>query len=157
MKKIMYLAILLLCSVSVLAADPPIYSDPNSGAIRGADPVAYFSLTPGDKAVMGSDEFSYEWNGAIWKFANKANMEKFRESPESFAPQYGGYCAFALSHNFTTDIRPNSWIIIDGKLYLNHNKASQKNFLKKTTKKIAKADKNWPAVLSKCSWWEKCD
>lgn len=150
---------LLLClffSIAAQAADPEYNYYRDKGAIRGHDTVAYFSLEPGDKAVKGKAEFNHFWRGVTWYFANAENRKKFIVNPERYAPQYGGYCAFAVGKNFTTSIRPNSWAIIDGKLYLNHNKASQRLFLKNIDKSIALADANWPKVLKNCEHRGRC-
>ena len=156
LKNILCLCLLVVFSNHTLAADPPIYSHEKLGAIRGADVVAYYSLLPGDKAVMGKQEYNYKWQGATWYFSSQQNMDAFILDPGAYMPQYGGYCAFAIGHNFTTDIRPNSWTIVDGKLYLNHNNSSRKMFNKKVEKRIAKADENWPEVLKKCEKRNKC-
>ncbi|ABD83095.1 YHS domain-containing (seleno)protein [Saccharophagus degradans] len=148
---------LLLCfSVSALAADPPIYSHAKHGAIKGYDVVAYYSLQPGDDAVKGSDEFTYNWNGATWKFANAKNLALFTLNPENYAPQYGGYCSFAVAHGYVTSIRPDSWKIVNGKLYLNYSRFSFKRWEKDMNKKIAEADANWPAVLTVCEERGNC-
>lgn len=138
------------------SADPDYYSHKRKGAISGADVVAYYSLEPDEKAVMGRDEFTYQWGGTLWKFSTKENREKFVSEPLKYLPQYGGYCAFAVGHNFTTSIRPNSWTIVDGKLYLNHNNTSQKKFRAKLDESIARADKNWPDVLDRCDEVGRC-
>lgn len=148
-----------LYSFFSLAEDAPIYSHKTKGAIAGTDVVAYFELKPGADAVEGSDEFTYQWKGAIWKFSNEANKQKFISNPEQYAPQYGGYCAFAVGRGkkgFTTSIRPNSWTILDDKLYLNHNRSSYKLFIKKLKKRITKADSHWPEVLAVCETQGNC-
>ncbi|MEH6450492.1 MAG: YHS domain-containing (seleno)protein [Oleispira sp.] len=142
-----------------LAEDVPIYSHATKGAIAGIDVVAYFSLQPGEDAVKGSDQYTHQWKGTTWKFSSKFNKQKFALNPEQYAPQYGGYCAFAVGSGrkgFTTDIRPNSWVIIDNKLYLNHNRSSFKLFMKKPEKRIAKADAHWPEVLTVCEKRGNC-
>ena len=141
------LAAVLLISSAAMAADPEIYSHKKHGAIKGTDPVAYFSLQPGEDAVAGSDAYTHEWKGATWKLSSAANREKFIADPERYAPQYGGYCAFAVSHNFTKPTDPDAWRIVDGKLYLNLSKRVQKKWVKDIPGNIAKADNNWPAVL----------
>lgn len=140
---------MLMLSGAVQAADPNIYSHKKSGAIKGTDPVAYFSLEAGQKAVKGSKEHTHEWNGATWRFSSADNKDKFIENPEKYAPQYGGYCAFAVSHNFTKPTDPNAWRIVDGKLYLNLSKKVQRKWLKDVPGNISKADNNWPTVLGK--------
>lgn len=114
-------------------------------AIRGADPVAYFT----DSAfVQGSSEFSHKWNGVTWQFASAENRDAFAADPDAFAPQYGGFCAWAVSQGYTADIDPEAWKIVDGKLYLNYNQSIQKKWSKDIPGNIAKADQNWPSVLS---------
>ena len=79
-------------------------------AIRGYDTVVYF--TEG-KFARGSEEFTHEWEGAVWQFASEANRDAFAESPEKYAPQYGGFCAWAMSQGFFTDADPRAWEIIE--------------------------------------------
>ncbi len=139
-----------------LSADPEIYSHKRLGAVKGVDVVAYFSLSPGDSAVEGKKEYRHIWKDTEWRFSTPENRDAFIENPERYAPQFGGYCAFATAHNFTTSIWPDSWIIIDDKLYLNHNRTSAKKFRKSPEYYIEKANKNWPTVLEKCERRKKC-
>ncbi len=134
------------CSVAI-ADDPEIYSYRSKGAVKGVDVVAYFSLSENAKAVKGSNEFTVQWKGATWRFSSEENRKAFSVAPDKYAPQYGGYCAFAVSHGFVTAPRPNNWKIVDGKLYLNNNRRSFKKWLGDYENKIKKADKNWPEVL----------
>ncbi|MEO1592416.1 MAG: YHS domain-containing (seleno)protein [Cyanobacteria bacterium J06632_22] len=114
-------------------------------AIRGADPVAYF--TDGDY-VPGTAEFTHEWEGATWQFASAENRDTFAADPEAYAPQYGGFCAWAVSQGQTASIDPTAWKIVEGKLYLNYSDGIQKRWEKDIPGNIAKADDNWPGVLS---------
>ncbi|MEM1369048.1 MAG: YHS domain-containing (seleno)protein [Cyanobacteria bacterium P01_H01_bin.15] len=123
------------------------YSDAK-GAIRGADPVAYFSLKPGAAPVLGSDEYTYEWSDATWKFASQANLDKFAANPEKYAPQYGGYCAKAASDGVLASVVPTSWKIVEGKLYLNYSALAQQEWEEDVPGKIAKADALWPGLLN---------
>lgn len=148
-----------LYSFLSVAADAPIYSHKTKGAIAGTDVVAYFDLEAGEDAVKGSDKFTYQWKGATWKFSNEENKQKFISNPEQYAPQYGGYCAFAVGsgrEGFTTSIRPDSWTILDNKLYLNHNRSSYKLFTRKLESRISKADSHWPEVLTVCEKRGRC-
>ncbi len=147
--------IVFLAPVLSIAADPPIYSN-KSGAIRGTDSVAYFSLQPGDKSVKGSDAHSYQWKGADWKFATAENRNLFIATPEKYAPQYGGYCAFAVSHNFTKSTKPDVWRIFDDKLYLNFNRRANKKWAKDIPGSITRGDTHWPAVLTNCEARGNC-
>lgn len=65
-----------------------INMDNNGLAIKGYDPVAYFTM---NAPVKGSAEHSFMWKGAEWRFASAEHLELFRSDPEKYAPQYGGY------------------------------------------------------------------
>ena len=115
-------------------------------SVQGYDTVAYFSLPESSNAVKGKKEFSYEWEEATWFFSTKANLEKFKLEPKKYAPQYGGYCAYAAARNYLYAIDPNAWTIKDGKLYLNASKGLRTRWLKNIDEEIKKADKNWPSL-----------
>ncbi|ESA38287.1 yhs domain-containing protein [Leptolyngbya sp. Heron Island J] len=114
-------------------------------AIRGADPVAYFTV---GEYTPGSDEFTYDWEGTTWQFASAENRDLFAANPEDYAPQYGGFCAYAVSQGTTASIEPTSWKIVDGKLYLNYDARIQERWSKDIPGHIAQADQNWPGVLA---------
>ena len=114
-------------------------------AIKGADPVAYFEQ---GAFVQGDNQFSYDWQGATWHFSSAENRDLFISQPEQYAPQYGGFCAWAVSQGATAPIDPTAWKIVDGKLYLNYNDKVQSRWQKDIPGNIAKADQNWPGVLN---------
>ncbi len=129
----------------VYAAKPQIYSNSSSNiAINGYDPVAYFTQK---MPVEGSSEHSTKWNGAIWHFSSKENKAAFLASPQKYAPQYGGYCAFAVSYGSTATTVPEAWSIVGGKLYLNNSLSVRKRWNKDPKKFIKRANANWPGVL----------
>jgi YHS domain-containing protein len=133
-----------LLSRPAFAASPEVFSD-GGFAIRGFDPVAYFK----DAApVEGSDEFTSEWKGAIWKFASADNKAAFDADPEGMAPQYGGYCAFAVSKGGIATTDPDAWTVHDGKLYLNYSLNVRTIWSEDIPGNIEKADANWPGVLA---------
>ena len=113
-------------------------------AIRGTDPVAYFTQ---GSPVAGKPEFAHNWSGATWLFANEEHRDLFAANPEQYAPQYGGFCAWAVSQGYTASIDPQAWKIVDGKLYLNYNKGIQRRWEKDIPGNIKKANSNWPKVL----------
>ena len=117
----------------------------NSIAIRGADPVAYF--TEGGY-VAGSSNYTHEWGGAVWQFASAENRDLFASNPTQYAPQYGGFCAWAVSEGYTAPIDPTAWKIVDGKLYLNFDARIQRRWERDIPGNIARADQNWPRVVS---------
>ena len=112
-------------------------------AIEGYDPVAYF--TEG-RPVEGASAFSHDWMGATWYFASAENRDRFAAKPESYAPQYGGYCAWAVAHGYTAKIDPEAWKIVDGKLYLNYSKDVQADWAEDIPGNISKGDANWPKI-----------
>lgn len=114
-------------------------------AIKGTDAVAYF--TEG-KPVKGDKNFSYQWGNATWWFKNAENKNLFAQNPEKYAPQYGGFCAWAVSQNYTAPIDPQAWTIVDGKLYLNYNKRIRSRWEKDIQGNITKGDRNWIGILA---------
>lgn len=125
------------------AATPEIYAE-RGIAIDGSDAVAYFAE---EGPVRGSEDYSLMWKGAEWRFANAENLAAFEADPEAFAPQYGGYCAWAVASNYTAATHPNAWSIYEGKLYLNANRRVRSQWEKDIPGFIEKADANWPSVL----------
>ncbi len=146
MKKI-FLFILSFAFTALAAhAEKPINTTIFGVAIKGYDPVAYF--TEG-KPVEGKSDFTYEWKGAKWHFTNAAHLDAFKSDPEKYAPQYGGYCAWAVSQGYTASIDPAAWKIVEGKLYLNYSPDVQKKWSADIPGNISKADSHWPKILAK--------
>ncbi len=112
-------------------------------AIEGYDPVAYFTQ---GKPVEGSSDFEHEWLGATWRFASAADRDRFAAAPDRYAPQYGGYCAWAVANGYTAEIDPAAWSIVDDKLYLNYSKDVQAQWSVDVPGNIAKGDANWPGI-----------
>jgi YHS domain-containing protein len=127
------------------AKDPvdPVNQTRNHLAIKGFDVVAYFTDA---RPVPGSDRFTFQWMGASWQFASAAHRDQFATAPEKYAPQYGGYCSWAVGHGHTANIDPEAWRIVGGKLYLNYSKDVQKMWEKDRAKWITEADRNWPSL-----------
>jgi len=116
-------------------------------AISGYDTVAYFR---DGKPVEGDSDFTHEWMGAKWYFASAANRDAFAADPAKYAPQYGGYCAWAVSQGYTAKIDPEAWKIVADKLYLNYSKSVQQQWIAGGVEKlIAVGDGNWPAIRKK--------
>jgi YHS domain-containing protein len=137
------------CFVLLFGADKgPVNIDKNGVAVKGYDPVAYFTES---RPVEGKKEFSLEWNGATWYFSSEENQELFKSAPEKYAPQYGGYCAYAMASGDLVDIIPQAWKIVNGKLYLNFSMRVHRKWEKDIPGYIEKADKRWPEVLKRLS------
>ena len=90
-----------------------------------------------------------EYDGAVWRFASAENREAFAANPVQYAPQYGGYCAWAVSQGYTASTDPEAWRIVDGKLYLNYSRSVQQKWEQDIPGNITAGDANWPKVLDK--------
>ena len=110
-------------------------------AIRGYDPVAYYQQSA---PVKGASQSSFQWQGANGLFVSAENRDRFQAEPERYAPQYGGYCAYAVSKGRTASIDPEAWKIVDGKPYLNYSKGVQKKWEQDVPGNIVKVNRNWP-------------
>ncbi len=111
--------IFLLVSFTASAADPVETGTFNNKAIYGYDTVAHWTQS---QAVKGDEQYSTAWRCADWYFANADNMSLFISNPEKYAPQYGGYCAYAMSNDSFASIDEEAFTIYKDKLYLNYNK-----------------------------------
>ncbi|OEE32599.1 YHS domain protein [Vibrio sp. V09_P4A23P171] len=144
MKRLLGLLLLFVSSVS-LAEDEIYTSFLSNKALSGYDTVAYF--TEGEP-VKGSSDFSTLYKNAQWYFSSKENLELFLNNPNQYAPQYGGYCAWAISEkNDFAPGDPNQWAIVDGKLYLNYDKKIKTLWDANQAVHIQQADKNWPNLI----------
>jgi YHS domain-containing protein len=127
------------------AGKPAVYTGfLSSLALNGHDPVAYF--TEG-RPVAGSASFQTRYNGATWRFVSAANQAAFEADPTKYAPQFGGYCAWAVSQGYTAKGDPAHWRIVDGKLYLNYDANVQATWEKDIPGFIRAAEGNWPKVI----------
>lgn len=141
------IALALLLAPATASAElrsPEIYKDFRGIALKGYDVVAYHTER---KPMKGTDTFAYEWKDAIWFFTSAENRDMFIADPERWAPQYGGYCAWAIAKDMTRPINPKIFRIFDDKLYLNLNMKVHKEWLGKHEQFIVKADEKWPDVL----------
>jgi YHS domain-containing protein len=136
----------LTITAGTRAEGPVNVSERTQAAIEGVDPVAYFAE---GRPIKGARAFEHVWMGATWRFASQANRDAFAADPARFAPQYGGYCAWAVSQGYTATIDPEAWRIVDGKLYLNYSKGVQAKWARDIPGNIRKADANCPGILAK--------
>ncbi|MEO1136233.1 MAG: YHS domain-containing (seleno)protein [Pseudomonadota bacterium] len=134
-----------LFAVSAIAKDPVYTARFSNIAVEGYDPVAYF--TQGEP-VKGDRQFSLDYNGAEWRFSTAENLAAFEADPTKYAPQYGGYCSWAVSQGYTARGNPKNWTIVEDKLYLNYNDEIQARWTKDIPGFINTANQNWPDVLN---------
>ncbi len=115
----------------------------NDLAIDGFDAVSFFAGTP----LRGRTEFRTLYKGVTWRFATQANLDLFLLNPDQFAPQYGGYCAWAVARQKLAPGKPQHWHVEDGKLYLNYSARVKKRWDSLRDEFIADADGHWPDIL----------
>ena len=127
-----------------MAATPEVYAE-GGVAVDGSDVVAYFTQ---GAPVAGDPAITHEYMGATWHFSSAANRDLFAADPAAYAPQYGGYCAYAVSQGYTAPTVPEAWSIVDDKLYLNFSTSVRSRWERDIPAHIAAADANWPAVLT---------
>lgn len=145
--QLVLLSFVILFSTANAYAEDPIYTGFfSSKAVGGYDPVAYFTDA---KPVKGKKTFSTEYKGADWYFSSNENKDLFIANPEKYAPQYGGYCAWAIAKNSFAKGDPKQWSIVDDKLYLNYNADIKNQWSKDKSALIAKGDTNWPTLSKK--------
>jgi len=124
----------------------PVNRSSDGLALRGYDAVAYFSE---GAAVEGRAEFAHQWNGARWLFKSAENRDAFAREPEAYAPQYGGYCSYAVAHGYTADADPQAWKVVGGKLYLNYNADVRLLWEQDIPGFLQKSEQNWPQFLKR--------
>ena len=115
-------------------------------AIDGNDAVAYFTKKV---ATKGSTEYTHEWEGAKWLFSSADHRDLFIESPQKYAPQYGGYCAYGIASGYISRKvgYEDSWNIYEGKLYMFPDREAQSAWYSKGGFSNARwADQNWPKL-----------
>lgn len=134
---------IVVLSPAAYAQTAPVYAE-NGVAVDGTDVVAYFTE---NRPVKGDPSISHNWNGSTWNFSSVENRDSFAQDPARYAPQFGGYCAYAVSEGYTASTTPEAWRIVDGKLYLNYSRRIQRRWERDIPGRIASANANWPKVL----------
>ncbi len=112
-------------------------------AIRGLDPVAYFTL---GQPAMGEPTMTADYQGATWRFASEEHRALFMANPEKYAPTYGGYCAFGVAKGALVKIEPEAWKIHDGRLYLNFDQNVQAQWAANVPEFLRLAEEQWPRL-----------
>lgn len=125
-----------------------IFKSSTDIAINGYDPVAYFT---DHKPEKGKQDFNYKYDGAVWQFSNANHLTIFKKNPEKYMPQYGGFCAYGISHKVgLVKTVPNIWEIVNGKLYLfSPAKKLDKIWQDHPKENIKAGDKEWPKLIAK--------
>jgi YHS domain-containing protein len=142
-----YLLSLLLFVSTFSYSQEPVYTGYFSNkALQGYDTVAYFTE---QKPVLGSKQFVTEYKGADWYFSNAKHLAMFEQNPEKYAPQYGGYCAWAVAEKRSfAPADPHQWAVVNGKLYLNYDADIKSKWDKAPVDFINKANSVWPQLIA---------
>jgi hypothetical protein len=127
----------LLCRVTAAVAED------RALAIRGYDPVAYFTL---QRATPGVAQFEYDWDEHRWQFSNAQHLELFKADPVRYAPQFASFCAVALARGEVLEANPEYWLISDGKLYLFGKPIGPDVFRKNLRQNIQRANEHRPML-----------
>lgn len=114
--------------------------------LDGYDAVAFFT---DNKPVQGNEKFQYSYQDAIYYFASQQHLDLFKAAPDKYKPQFGAWCAYAVSLGRVAPIDVNTFSIVDGRLVIQHNERAVKGWNKDVSGNLSKADKYWPAVSSK--------
>ncbi|MEM9599610.1 MAG: YHS domain-containing (seleno)protein [Pseudomonadota bacterium] len=141
------LSVALFCCLAPLSAHAQkaeVYTSwRNDLAVGGFDAVSFHAGKP----IEGRDTFETIYRDVVWRFNTQANMDLFLMNPEAFAPQYGGYCAWAVAKGKLAPGKPEHWHVEDGRLYLNYSKRVKKRWDALRDEFIDQADARWPALL----------
>ena len=151
--KIVFAAMLvLLCIFTGLNVDAQKYKgrylnnvDENGVIINGYDPVAFFT---DNKPVKGDPSFKYNYEEATYYFASQEHLDLFKNDPEKYKPQFGAWCAYAVSLGRTAPIDVNTFSIVNGRLVIQHNKKAVKGWNENVQGNLKLADKYWPEVTA---------
>ena len=127
-------------------AAPEVNVEADGLAARGYDVTAYFTQ---GKPVRGRAAHQLNYKGSTWRFASADNLAKFKADPSAYAPQFGGYCAWAVSQGYIAPGDPEQWKVVDGKLYLNFNARAKELWEADQADAIKRGHANWPGVLTK--------
>ena len=148
MKKMLLVAFMLVITVINAFGQQAAVFQIDGKALRGYDVIAYYNE---EKPVRGHDSLSFQWNNSTWLFSSPDNLKLFRQNPEKYAPQYGGYCAYGIAGGYKAPTQPDAWAIVNGKLYFNYNRKVKASWDKDQAGYIGKADTNWQLIKDKKS------
>lgn len=147
MKKALLLLVCLATSVAAFGQTKALQNlDKQGVAIQGYDPVAFFTQ---GKPVKGQSQYESTYKGAKYQFASAEDKATFDANPAKYEPQFGGYCAYAVSEGHTAPVKIEAFMIVNGRLLMQYDLDVKKTFEKDPQGRLAKADKNWPGIVNK--------
>lgn len=138
--------VLLLAALPALLPAQAVNTDSSGLALKGFDPVAYFTL---QRATPGDPQFTAVHEGATYRFASAVHRDTFMKEAAKYAPQYGGYCAFGVAGGYKVKVDPEAFSVRDGKLYLNYDTRVQARWVKDIPGYLSKSEANWSTLKDK--------
>jgi len=135
--------VLLLAVVLFATSLPSVATEKVPLAIKGYDPVAYFTI---GKPVPGLPQIEYEWDEHRYRFSRAEHRELFKADPVRYAPQFANFCAMALTRGELDEANPEWWLISDGKLYIFGKAMGPDRFRQALTENVVKANQNRPLI-----------
>ena len=136
--------LVLLAAAAVLAASiPSIAAEKVPLAIKGYDPVAYFTI---GSPARGLPEIEYEWDEHRYRFARAEHRELFKADPVRYAPQFANFCAMSLTRGELVEADPENWLVSEGKLYIFGKSIGPALFQRDLAENVNKANGNRPLI-----------
>lgn len=138
--------VLLIAASTVATSIPSVAAESVPLAIKGYDPVAYFTV---GSPVRGLQKIEYEWDEHRYRFSRPEHRELFKTDPVRYAPQFANLCAISLARGKIVDANPEYWLISEDKLYIFGGPAGPKHFQQDLARNIAKANQNRVRILKR--------
>ena len=138
--------VLLVAASAIATSVPPVAAESVPLAIKGYDPVAYFTV---GRPVRGLPKIEYQWDEHRYRFSRPEHRELFKADPVHYAPQFANLCAISLSRGAIVEANPEYWLISEDKLYLFGGPAGPKHFQQDLARNIAKANQNRVILLKR--------
>lgn len=151
MKKLFFFLVIMI-AVSEINAQSSLRAkhfnlDKKGLAIQGYDPVAYFAQS---RAQKGNAKFQFTYEGAVYLFSSQNNLDTFKQNPQKYEPQYGGWCAYAMgASGEKVEVDPETFKVVNGKLYLFYHSWINNTLLKWNDDEshlLPTAEKNWKNI-----------
>jgi YHS domain-containing protein len=146
-RSIAVLSVFLAAATVVSAKEKTLVNADSHGVVlHGYDPVAYIT---GNAAMKGDAKYKAAYKGGTYYFVSDADRKLFKKDPAKYAPQYGGYCAMAVSMGQLEDADPKMFTIHNDKLLVQRNEKAHQAFLSNPDMLQQKADQQWPELVEK--------
>ena len=135
----------VLAAIASLAAAMPCEAAESAVlAIKGYDPVAYFTEK---RPVVGDPQYQHEWDGALYRFASAKHLELFKADPDRYLPQYQSWCTASVANGLKESGDPEYWLVVDGRLYLFGKQFGPGLMSADPPAMKRNADEHWPLVM----------